>query len=126
MGLSNGVHHLAVATADIKKQIEFCSDVLGMELVALYWMHGVDNTFHGFLRLNDESAIAFVQNPDIGDVPVQLGQTHAGNPGANSARRTTSSRSMRSPRALRPSMIRPNAISASGHPNESAKCSAEK
>ena len=30
------------------------TDKLGMELVALYWMHGVDNTFHRFLRLNDE------------------------------------------------------------------------
>ena len=35
-------------------------------------------------------------------------------------------RSMRSPRALAPSMTRPNAISASGQPNESAKCSAVK
>ena len=34
MGLGNGVHHLAIATADIKAQIEFFSDVLGMELMA--------------------------------------------------------------------------------------------
>ena len=40
------------------------------------------------MRLNDESAIAFVQNPEIGDIPVKLGETHAGNPGANSARGT--------------------------------------
>ena len=32
----NGLHHLAIATADIKAQIEFFSDVLGMELVALW------------------------------------------------------------------------------------------
>jgi catechol 2,3-dioxygenase-like lactoylglutathione lyase family enzyme len=31
----NGVHHLAVSTADIKPQIEFFTDVLGCELVAL-------------------------------------------------------------------------------------------
>jgi catechol 2,3-dioxygenase-like lactoylglutathione lyase family enzyme len=81
-----GLHHLAICTADMKAQIEFFTDKLGMELVALYWMHGVANTWHGFLRLNDESAIAFVQNPDIKDVPVQVGSTHAGNPGANCAR----------------------------------------
>jgi hypothetical protein len=57
-----------------------------MELVALYWMHGVENTWHGFLRLNDESAIAFVCNPDIEHIHVELGVTHAGNPAANGAR----------------------------------------
>ena len=82
----NGIHHLAIATADIKAQIDFFNDKLGMELVALYWMHGVENTFHGFMRLNDESSIAFVQNPDIGEIPVRMGETHAGNPGANCAR----------------------------------------
>ncbi len=45
-----GLHHLALCTADMKAQIEFFTDKLGMELVALYWMHGVDNTWHGFLR----------------------------------------------------------------------------
>lgn len=80
-----GMHHLAICTADMKSQIEFFTDKLGMELVALYWMHGVANTWHGFLRLNDESSIAFVQNNAIKDIPRQLGQTHAGNPGANCA-----------------------------------------
>ncbi len=88
MNKVGGLHHIALTTADMKGQIEFFTDKLGMELVALYWMHGVANTFHGFLRLNDESSIAFVHNPDIGDIPVQLGQTHAGNPGANCAKGT--------------------------------------
>ena len=57
----NDLHHLAIATADIKTQIEFFSDVLGMELVALYWMHGVDGCFHGFMKLHDRASIAFVQ-----------------------------------------------------------------
>ncbi len=35
-----GLHHLAISTADIKSQIDFFTDKLGMELVALYWMHG--------------------------------------------------------------------------------------
>jgi catechol 2,3-dioxygenase-like lactoylglutathione lyase family enzyme len=80
-----GLHHLALCTADMKSQIEFFTDKLGMELQALYWMHGVENTWHGFLRLNDESSIAFVCNPEIDGIEVQMGVTHAGNPGANSA-----------------------------------------
>ena len=86
MNKVEGLHHLAITTADMKSQIEFFTDKLGMELVALYWMHGVENTWHGFLRLNDESAVAFVQNPDIAGIPVRMGETHAGNPGANCAR----------------------------------------
>ena len=81
MGLSNGVHHLAIATGDIKQQIEFFNDVLGMELVALYWMHGVEGAWHGFLKLNDASYLAFVQTPAIGKIERTLGVTHAGNAG---------------------------------------------
>ena len=77
MGLPNGVHHLAICTKDIKKQIEFFTDVCGMELVALYWMHGVKNTFHGFLKLNDSSSIAFVQSPEIGEIQPIKGVSHA-------------------------------------------------
>jgi len=47
---ANGVHHIALSTADIKQQIEFFSDVLGMELVALFPMHGVPGGLHGFLE----------------------------------------------------------------------------
>ena len=78
MGIANGVHHLAICTKDIKKQIEFFTQVVGAELVALYWMHGVDKTFHGFLRLNDSSSIAFVQHPDIAKIQPQRGVSHAG------------------------------------------------
>jgi catechol 2,3-dioxygenase-like lactoylglutathione lyase family enzyme len=85
MGLANGVHHLAVCTGDIKAQIEFFTDVLGAELKALYWMHGVPDTFHGFLKLSDHSYVAFVQNPQIADINPQLGVSHAANPGGPSA-----------------------------------------
>ena len=85
MGLANGVHHLALCTGDVKAQIEFFTDVLGAELKALYWMHGVDNTFHGFLQLNDHSYVAFVQNARIADIEPQLGVSHAANPGEPSA-----------------------------------------
>jgi len=86
MNKVDGLHHIAICTADMKGQIEYFTDVLGMELVALYWMHGVENTWHAFLRLNDESSVAFVCNPDIEKIPVEMGKTHAGNPGANVAR----------------------------------------
>jgi catechol 2,3-dioxygenase-like lactoylglutathione lyase family enzyme len=81
----NGVHHLAVCTADIKAQIDFFNDVLGMELVALYWMHGVEGAWHGFLKLDDHSYLAFVQTPEIAKIERTLGETHSGSPGAPSA-----------------------------------------
>jgi catechol 2,3-dioxygenase-like lactoylglutathione lyase family enzyme len=80
MGQPNGVHHLAICTKDIKSQIEFYTQVVGMELVALYWMHGVKNTFHGFLKLGDSSSIAFVQSPEIGEIQGIKGVSHAGSP----------------------------------------------
>lgn len=81
----NGIHHLAISTANIKNQIAFFTDVLGMELVALYWMHGVEGAWHGFLKLNDHSSLALVQSPDIEKLEPKLGHSHAGNAGAASA-----------------------------------------
>ncbi|HXD90168.1 MAG TPA: VOC family protein, partial [Candidatus Binataceae bacterium] len=80
MGLAKGVHHLAICTKDIKQQIEFFTQAVGAELVALYWMHGVKNTFHGFLKLGDSSSIAFVQSPEIGEIQSIKGVSHAGSP----------------------------------------------
>ena len=82
----NGVHHLAITTKDMKGQLDFFCNVLGGELRALYWMHGVDHTFHGFVRLNDESYIAFVQ-PPADQVPDPVfGVSHAGSAAAPTAR----------------------------------------
>ncbi|MCX7272618.1 MAG: VOC family protein [Burkholderiales bacterium] len=81
----NGIHHLAISTGDIRTQIAFFSDVLGMELVALYWMHGVKGAWHGFLKLNDYSSIALVQSPQIAAIAPQLGVSHAGTAGNPSA-----------------------------------------
>ncbi len=75
---ANGVHHLAISTADIKSQIAFFSDVLGMELVALYWMHGVDGAWHGFMKANDHCYLAFVQMDAIKEIPIEYGKSHAG------------------------------------------------
>lgn len=76
----NGINHLAIATRDIKAQIEFFTDVLGGELKALYWMHGVANTFHAFVELSSSCYIAFQQHPDNPD-EMLVGVTHAGNAG---------------------------------------------
>ena len=76
----NGVHHLAIATRDMKAQVEFFTDVLGGELKALYWMHGVANTYHGFVELSPQCYIAFQQHPD-NPADAQIGVTHAGNAG---------------------------------------------
>ncbi|WP_105967763.1 VOC family protein [Streptomyces geranii] len=73
-----GVNHLAIATCDIKAQIEFFTDVLGCELKALYWMHGTEGAWHGFLELNPSSYVAFVQQPDNPE-KIEWGLTHAGN-----------------------------------------------
>jgi catechol 2,3-dioxygenase-like lactoylglutathione lyase family enzyme len=85
MGLPNGVHHLAICTKDIKQQIEFFTQVVGMELEALYWMHGVDNTFHGFVKLSNSSSLAFVQHPEIANIKPIKGVSHAGHTTQNVA-----------------------------------------
>jgi catechol 2,3-dioxygenase-like lactoylglutathione lyase family enzyme len=76
----NGVNHLALSTADMKGQLTFFADVLGCPTRALYWMHGVPNTFHGFVELADDSYIAFVQAPGNPTEPI-WGVTHSGNAG---------------------------------------------
>ncbi|MEU9449912.1 VOC family protein [Streptomyces sp. NPDC048277] len=74
-----GVNHLAIATRDIKAQIEFFTDVLGCELKALYWMHGAEGAMHAFLELNPTSYIAFVHHPD-NPGKTEWGLTHAATP----------------------------------------------
>ncbi|MEZ5729118.1 MAG: VOC family protein [Burkholderiaceae bacterium] len=82
---ANGLHHLAIATGDIKRQIEFFTDVLGTELVALYWMHGLEGAWHGFVKLSDNASIAFVQTKGTPAIEPVFGVSHAGNPGADCA-----------------------------------------
>ncbi|WP_165185501.1 VOC family protein [Caulobacter soli] len=74
-----GIHHLAFMAGDIKKHIAFFSEVMGCPLVALFDMHGVPGGLHAFLRMNDHSYFSIVQLPDVDQIPVQLGVTHAGN-----------------------------------------------
>lgn len=73
-----GIHHLAFMAGDIKKHIDFFSQVMGCPLVALFDMHGVPGGLHAFLRMNDHSYFSIVQLPAVDDIPVELGRTHAG------------------------------------------------
>lgn len=77
MAKPNGVHHIAVMTADLKEQIEFFTDVMGCELVALYDLHGVENgAGHCFFKLNDESYFSVVYSPSIANIEPQYGVSH--------------------------------------------------
>ncbi|MCC6918113.1 MAG: VOC family protein [Alphaproteobacteria bacterium] len=78
MAQPTGIHHLAFMAGDIKKHIAFFSDVMGCPLVALFDMHGVPGALHAFLRLNDHSYFSIVQMPGVGDIPSEIGRTHAG------------------------------------------------
>lgn len=75
-----GVNHLALSTTDMKQQLQFWCDVLGCPLKALYWMHGVEGCYHGFVELAPDSYVAFVQHPENGK-EITLGVSHAGGPG---------------------------------------------
>lgn len=77
-----GVNHLALSTTDMKRQLSFWCDALGLPLKALYWMHGVENTFHGFVELAPDSYVAFVQHPD-NDKEVEFGVSHADGAGGD-------------------------------------------
>jgi catechol 2,3-dioxygenase-like lactoylglutathione lyase family enzyme len=76
---ARGVHHIAFSTADIKRQLEFFSDVLGMPLVAIFPMHGVPGGIHAFLEGSADCLISFVQLPAMADIEIEFGRTHAGN-----------------------------------------------
>lgn len=75
---ANGVNHLALSTSSMKEQIAFFTSVLGMRLVALYWMHGVEGCWHGFLELNETSKLAFVFNPENEQAKIVHGATQPG------------------------------------------------
>lgn len=83
----NGIHHLALCTSDMRKTLLYFNDVLGFPLAALYWMHGVKNTVHGFLKINDSACMAFVYHPDISAEQI-VGVTHPGEMSGTSTRGT--------------------------------------
>lgn len=80
-----GIHHLAIMTGDMKTQLEFLTDVLGSELVAIFDMHGVPGGLHAFLKLSDDCSFSLVQLPGVDEIPIELGKTHAGSGAGKSA-----------------------------------------
>lgn len=82
---AQGIHHIAVMTGDIKKQIEFFSDVLGCRLEAIFDMHGVPGGLHAFLHLADDCSFSLVQLPGTAETPSEIGVTHAGSGSGKSA-----------------------------------------
>jgi catechol 2,3-dioxygenase-like lactoylglutathione lyase family enzyme len=76
---TDGIHHIAFSTTDMKRQLEFFSDVLGMPLVAIFPMHGVPGGVHAFLESSADCLISFVQLPSMADIEIEFGRTHAGN-----------------------------------------------
>ena len=78
MNQPSGIHHQAFMAGDIKKHIAFFSEFMGCPLVALFDMHGVPGGLHAFLRMNDRGYFSIVQLPNVGDIPIELGKTHAG------------------------------------------------
>jgi catechol 2,3-dioxygenase-like lactoylglutathione lyase family enzyme len=84
----NGIHHIAIMAADIKKHIAFFSEVVGFPLVALFDMHGVPGGLHAFLRMNDYGYFSIVQLPDVDAIPVEIGRTHSGSGALPCARGT--------------------------------------
>jgi catechol 2,3-dioxygenase-like lactoylglutathione lyase family enzyme len=73
-----GIHHIAFMAGDIRRHIEFFSQVVGFPLVALFDMHGVPGGLHAFLRMNDFGYFSLVQLPGVDEIPVEIGRTHAG------------------------------------------------
>lgn len=84
---TTGFHHLAVSTKDIKAQLEFFTQVLGMPLVGLFDMHGVPGAIHAFVQLDQREGhcLSFTQVPGNEDAQPELGVTHAGNGAGTSA-----------------------------------------
>lgn len=74
----DGVHHIAFMAGDMKKQLEFFTQVLGFPLVAIFEMHGVDGAAHAFLKMADDSLFSLVHVPGGENIPTTMGVTHAG------------------------------------------------
>jgi catechol 2,3-dioxygenase-like lactoylglutathione lyase family enzyme len=72
------VHHIALCTKDMKGQLEFFTQALGMKLVALFRMHGVPGGRHAFLELGPHCSLSFVELPEVAGIEIEIGKTHAG------------------------------------------------
>ena len=107
-----GVNHLALSTTDMKRQLTFWCDVLGLPLKALYWMDGVKGALHAFVQLTPDSYVAFVQHPaNAAQAPAQARPRHT--PRVEVAQPQSSRRSTRSATSSRSIIIaRPRAAAS--------------
>lgn len=74
----NGIHHIAIMSANMKEQLTFFTQVMGFPLVGLFDMHGVPGGKHAFLKMDEASYFSVVELAGIAEVPSTLGITHAG------------------------------------------------
>lgn len=74
----DGIHHIAIMSANMKEQLTFFTQVMGFPLVGLFDMHGVPGGKHAFLKMADASYFSVVELAGIADIPSTLGITHAG------------------------------------------------
>ena len=71
------VNHIVVCTADMKAQLEFFTDVMGMELVAFFEMPNAEGCYQAFLKLNETCSFGLVFTPDTPKIKSIKGVTHA-------------------------------------------------
>jgi catechol 2,3-dioxygenase-like lactoylglutathione lyase family enzyme len=74
----DGIHHIAIMSANMKEQLTFFTQVMGFPLVGLFEMHGVPGGKHAFLRMDEDSFFSVVELAGIGEIPSTIGITHAG------------------------------------------------
>ncbi|MGH6785395.1 MAG: VOC family protein [Novosphingobium sp.] len=74
----DGIHHVAIMSADMKAQLTFFTQVLGFPLKGLFEMHGVPGGRHAFLEMAPDSYFSVVEIDGVGEIPVEVGVTHAG------------------------------------------------
>ena len=74
----DGIHHIAIMSADMKAQLTFFTQVMGFPLVGLFEMHGVPGGKHAFLKMADDSFFSVVELAGIAEIPSTIGITHAG------------------------------------------------
>lgn len=74
----NGIHHVAIMSANMKEQLTFFTQVMGFPLVGLFEMHGVPGGRHAFLKMDEDSFFSVVELEGIAEIPSTLGVTHAG------------------------------------------------
>jgi catechol 2,3-dioxygenase-like lactoylglutathione lyase family enzyme len=74
----DGIHHVAIMSANMKEQLTFFTQVLGFPLKGLFEMHGVPGGKHAFLEMGPASYFSIVELAGIDEIPSTFGITHAG------------------------------------------------